>query len=66
MGELSQWFSGFALLEVAYWFGAKLYLIDPTKVDFAMWQAVLVALAFIVFDWIGIGYDQLCKSPLSR
>ena len=56
------WLSGFALLAVVYWFGAELYLIDRGKADLAVWQAVLISVAFLAGGWIG--YDLLCKSPL--
>ncbi|WP_299649102.1 urate hydroxylase PuuD [uncultured Jannaschia sp.] len=57
------WLSGAALLAVVYWAGAELFLIDPSKLELAVWQAVLLSAAFIAAGWIG--YDLLCKSPLA-
>jgi len=56
------WLSGAALLMVIYWIGGELYLVDPTKADLALWQAILISGASLVVGWII--YDQLCKSPL--
>jgi uncharacterized membrane protein len=54
------WLSGFALLVLVYYLGAELYLIDPTVLDIAVWQAVLISLASLAFGWLA--YDTLCKS----
>jgi uncharacterized membrane protein len=54
------WLSGFALLVLVYYLGAELYLVDPTVADLAVWQAVLISLASLVFGWLA--YDTLCKS----
>jgi uncharacterized membrane protein len=54
------WLSGFALLILVYYLGAELYLVDPTVADLAVWQAVLISLASLVFGWLA--YDTLCKS----
>jgi len=54
------WLSGFALLILVYYLGAELYLVDPTVADIAVWQAVLISLASLVFGWLA--YDTLCKS----
>ncbi len=39
------WLSGAALMMIIYWVGAELYLIDPTKADLGMWQAILISAA---------------------
>jgi uncharacterized membrane protein len=54
------WLSGFALLVLVYYLGAELYLVDPTVADIAVWQAVLISLASLVFGWLA--YDTICKS----
>ncbi len=58
------WLSGAALLMAVYWAGGHLYLIDTEKVDFALWQAVLVSAASLSVGWLV--YDFLCKSPLGE
>ncbi|MBV0912160.1 urate hydroxylase PuuD [Anianabacter salinae] len=58
----STWLSGAALLMVVYWAGAELYLIDYTKIDWPVWQAIAVSAASLAVGWVL--YDLLCKSPL--
>ena len=58
------WLSGAALLAVVYWVGAELYLIDPAKVDLAIWQGIVISAASLGVGWVI--YDQLCKSPLGE
>jgi len=56
------WLSGFALLMVVYWAGGEIMLLDPTKADLALWQAIAISGASLVVGWVL--YNQLCKSPL--
>ncbi len=56
----STWLSGFVLLVLIYYVGAEFYLIDATRADLAVWQAVAISLASLGFGWVI--YDQLCKS----
>jgi uncharacterized membrane protein len=56
------WLSGFAMLVLVYWLGAELYLIDPTVMDLAVWQAVAISAASLAVGWLV--YDGLCRSPL--
>lgn len=56
------WLSGAALLAVVYWAGAELYLIDPSRADLAVWQAVALSAGSIAAGWFV--YDALCRSPL--
>ena len=56
------WLSGFALLMVVYWVGGEIMLLDPTKAELALWQAILISGGSLVVGWVL--YDQLCKSPL--
>lgn len=58
------WLSGAALLMIIYWAGAELYLIDPTKADLSMWQAIAISAASLAIGWII--YDLLCKSKLGE
>ncbi len=58
----STWLSGAALLMIVYWAGAQLYLIDPAKLDLAVWQAIALSILFLAAGWAG--YDALCRSPL--
>jgi len=58
------WISGFALLAIVYYHGAKLYLIDPAVLALAPWQAMAIGVGALVVGWVV--YDVLCKSPLAR
>ncbi|XWN30321.1 MAG: urate hydroxylase PuuD [Devosia sp.] len=56
--------TGLALLAVAYWWHAPLYLLDPSKADIGPWVGVALSAGGIVGGWVV--YDLLCRSPLSR
>jgi uncharacterized membrane protein len=58
------WLSGIFLTALIYWYGAGIYLIDPTIADLSPWQAVTIAVGFIGGGWVI--YDLLCKSALAR
>ncbi|MFT5006961.1 MAG: putative membrane protein [Paracoccaceae bacterium] len=58
------WLSGAALLMVVYWAGAELYLIDLTKADLSVWQAILISGGSLTIGWLV--YDFLCKSGLGE
>ena len=58
------WLSGIFLTALVYWYGANVYLIDPSVADLSAAVAVATAIAFIVGGWFL--YDLLCKSPLAR
>jgi len=58
------WLSGIFLTALVYWYGANVYLIDPSVADLSAPTAVGIAIAFIVGSWFF--YDLLCKSPLAR
>jgi len=60
----STWLSGAALLMVTYWAGANLFLIDPSKADLAIWQAIAISGGSLAVGWLI--YDGLCKSPLGN
>ena len=58
------WLSGMFLLVLVYWYGAEVYLVDPSVADIEPLTAVGLAAAFIVGGWFI--YDLLCKSPIGR
>lgn len=60
----SSWLSGMFLFGLIYWYGAELYLIDPSVMELGKASAILISIAFIVGGWIF--YDLLCKSPLGK
>ena len=60
----STWLSGAALLMIIYWVGGELFLIDPTKADLALWQAILISGGSLTIGWIC--YDYMCKSKLGE
>ena len=60
----STWLSGAALLMIIYWVGGELFLIDPTKMELSLWQAILISGGSLTIGWIC--YDYLCKSKLGE
>ena len=58
------WLSGIFLTALIYWYGAEVYLIDPSVADLSAPAAVGIAIAFIVGGWVI--YDLLCKSSLAN
>ncbi|MEQ8205146.1 MAG: urate hydroxylase PuuD, partial [Woeseia sp.] len=60
----STWFSGMFLLALIYWYGASIYLIDPTVADLSPLAAVGIGVAVLLFGWKI--YDGLCRSPLGK
>ena len=60
----STWLSGMFLLILLYWYGAEIYLIDPSIAELSATTAVAIAVGFIVGGWVV--YDLLCKSPLAN
>ncbi|MCZ4260790.1 urate hydroxylase PuuD [Limimaricola sp. G21655-S1] len=58
------WLSGAALLMIVYWVGAELYLIDPSRADLAVWQAIALSAGSLTIGWLV--YDRLCKSGLGE
>jgi uncharacterized membrane protein len=47
------------MLVLVYYLGAELFLIDPTVLELAVWQAVGISLASLAFGWLA--YNTLCK-----
>ena len=60
----STWISGFALLAVLYYFGARIYLVDRAVLPLEPWQAVAIGVASLTAGWMI--YDRLCKSAVGR
>ena len=58
----STWLSGMFLLALVYWYGAQVYLIDPSVAELSPAAAVGLAAGILVIGWVI--YDLLCKSPL--
>jgi uncharacterized membrane protein len=58
------WMSGMFLLALVYWYGAEVYLIDPSVADLSPAMAVTIAVSLLVGGWVI--YDALCRSPLGR
>jgi uncharacterized membrane protein len=56
------WVSGILLTALIYWYGAGVYLIDPAVAELSQFEAIAMAIAFIVGGWLA--YDWLCKSRL--
>ncbi|BBC73829.1 membrane protein [Altererythrobacter sp. B11] len=56
------WISGFSLLVLVYYVGAKSFLIDPAKADLSPLEASAIGLSALAASWIF--YDQLCRSRL--
>ena len=55
----STWLTGFGLFTVSYLYSASTYLIDKSKMDWAPWQAITVAILFPVVFWLL--YDLVCR-----
>jgi uncharacterized membrane protein len=52
------------LLVLVYWYGAQVYLIDPTVAELSPAVAVGIAAVLIVGGWVV--YDLLCKTKLGN
>jgi uncharacterized membrane protein len=58
------WLTGMFLLALIYWYGAEVYLINPSVAELSVPAAILISILFIAGGWIV--YDLLCRSPLGR
>ena len=58
------WWTGFLLLWLVYYFGARAYLVDPAVARLSILRAVGIGLATLAGAWLV--YDLLCRSPLGR
>lgn len=58
------WITGMFMMALIYWYGADLYLIDPSVADLSKPVAILIGIATIVIGWLA--YDFMCKSALGK
>ncbi len=58
------WLTGFLLMAVTYYWGAKGLLIDREVMDMPVWEAIFISVMSLALAWIF--YDALCKSPLRK
>jgi len=58
------WLTGISLVALIYWYGAEIYLIDPSVMALSKPVAIGISIAFLAGGWIV--YDLLCKSPLAK
>jgi uncharacterized membrane protein len=58
------WISGFSLLVLIYFFGAKTFLIDASKANLTTMEASGIGLGALAVGWLF--YDLLCRSPLGK
>ena len=58
------WITGMFLLALVYWYGAEVYLIDPSVADLSPVSAVSIAVGLLVGGWVV--YDGLCRSSLGK
>jgi uncharacterized membrane protein len=58
------WLSGFSLLVLIYFFGAKTFLIDASKANLTTLEASGIGLAALALGWVF--YDLLCRSPFGK
>ena len=58
------WVSGFSLLAVTYYWGAQVFLIDPSVADLSVTQAVGLSMGSLALGWFV--YDGLCKTPIGK
>jgi len=58
------WWTGFTLLCLIYYVGARTWLVDPAVARIPVLAAVGIGLAALASAWLA--YDLLCRSPLGR
>lgn len=58
------WISGFFLMAIVYWYGADIYLIDPSIAQLSQGTAIAISLGFMFGGYVV--YDLLCKSALAK
>lgn len=56
------WWSGFSLLVLLYYVGAKEYLLDPAVSTIGPGAGVVIGLGSLLIAWLV--YDALCRTPL--
>ena len=60
----STFITGFLLFVLMFYIGAESYLIDSSKMELSILQAIGISLLVFVGGWIV--YDQLCKTALAK
>jgi uncharacterized membrane protein len=58
------WLTGFALLVWIYYFGADLFLVNPSVRALSPFAAAAIGIASLVVGWLV--YDGLVRSPLAQ
>jgi uncharacterized membrane protein len=58
------WWSGFSLLVLLYYVGAREYLLDPAVSSIGPIGGIAIGLGTLAFAWLV--YDTLCRSPLGQ
>ena len=58
------WFTGIALLALMYYWDARLYLLDVSKLDLSPVAGSAIGIITLIISWLF--YDLICKSPLSK
>ncbi|MGK0270745.1 MAG: putative membrane protein [Cocleimonas sp.] len=58
------WITGMFMMALIYWYGADLYLIDPSVADLSKPVAILIGIGTIIIGWLV--YDFMCKSALGN
>ena len=60
----STWWSGVFLLALIYWYGAEVYLIDPSVAGLSKPVAVIIGMGTLLGGWLA--YNGLCRSRLGK
>jgi uncharacterized membrane protein len=58
------WVTGFLLLGVVYYLGAKEFLIDPAVMPLSPAAAIAISIGGLAVGWLC--YDTLCRSPIGQ
>ena len=58
------WITGMFMMIIIYWYGAELYLIDPSVAALSKPVAILIGIGTIVIGWLA--YDFMCKSEIGK
>lgn len=58
------WMSGFSLLVLVYYVGARNFLVDPAKMALSGEDATIIGMSALIVGWFF--YHLACKSPLGR
>lgn len=58
------WMSGIFLMVLIYWYGAEIYLIDPSVADISKPVAITIGVLVLLAGWVF--YDLLCRSSIGN